>query len=296
MLLDRFRNIGVYAALGVMGLGAFAMLPGDETARPAVERIATVEPQRPSYLVEVAPAAVDSMETASVATSTATPAVQQMPPPIPKQRPVDTASLTVAPADSGLPPADSDEFPMDVAEPEPVVPPDARRLTVSSAVNLRAGPSTSTSTIKVLPEGAKVAVLGENRGWVNVALPDGQSGWVYERYLTDGSRPAAKPKKEQRTANVERRRERAPVVEKEEERRVTLLDLRRERTRTVDDDDGYVVRRSVALRDRPSRNGQRLFNVRRGEPVEIAEQRGNWVRIRIDGGISGWVQSRYIGD
>jgi SH3-like domain-containing protein len=294
MLLDQFRNIGFYAALGVMGLGAFAMLPGDETARPAVERIATVEPQRPSYLVEVAPAPVDSMETASVASATPAPAVQEMPPPLPKQRPVVTASLTVA-----VPPADSDEFPMDVVEPEPepevVVPPNARRLTVSSAVNLRAGPSTSTSSIQVLPEGEKVAVLGENRGWINVALPDGQSGWVYERYLSDGSRPAAKPRKEERTANVERRRERQRV-EDGEERRVTLLDLRRERQRERVVDDGYFVRRSVALRDRPSSSGSQLFRVRRGEPVQIAEQRGSWVRIRIEGGISGWVRTRDIAD
>jgi uncharacterized protein YraI len=293
MLLDRFRNIGFYAALGVMGLGAFALLPGDETARPAVERIATVEPQRPSYLIEVAPASIDSVETGSVAATAAAPGTQDMPPPLPKQRPVVTASLSVL-----APPADSDEFPMDVAEPEPapeaVVPPNAKRLTVSSAVNMRAGPSTSTSTMKVLPVGEKVAVLGENRGWINIVLPDGQSGWVYERYLTDGTLPAAKPKKEVRTANVERRREER-VVEEEEDRRVTLLELRRERQRVVEDD-GYVVRRSVALRDRPSSSGTRLFRVRRGEPVEIAEQRGNWVRIRIDGGISGWVQTRYIGD
>jgi uncharacterized protein YraI len=165
----------------------------------------------------------------------------------------------------------------------PVVPAGAERLTVRSAVNMRAGPSTSTSTIMVLPPGEPVAVLGRNKGWINVALPDGQTGWVYQRYLSNGAgveaEPARKPKaepviRETRTASVERRRERRRLVE--------------------DDDYGFSVRRGVALRDRPSSNGAALFRVEEGESIEIAERRGNWVRIRVDGGVSGWVQSRYI--
>ncbi len=280
MLPYRFRNFGFYGMLGVMGLGALALLPGDETARPAADRIATVEPERPSYVVEVPRTAVetvDNIETASVAPATAAPVEQAMPAPLtPEPEPVTTATLNVNPL-----PAGSDEFPMDVvpAEPAaeaPALPADAERLTVSSAVNMRVGPSTSTSTIMVLPPGEPVAVLDRSGGWINVALADGQSGWVYERYLSGGSRAAkAEPAAEERTARVERRRER--VVED-------------------DDDDGYRLRRGVALRDRPSRDGAPLFRVEEGEDIEIAERRGNWVRIRVGGGVSGWVQSRYIGD
>ena len=270
MIPNPFRGLGFYLAIGVMGLGAFALLPGDDTARPAVERIATVEPARPSYIVEVAPAP-DRIETATVSSTSPAPAEQAMPAPLTPE-PVTTASLTVT-----TPAPGSDEFPMDVVEPlteAAVVPPNAERLSVSSAVNMRVGPSTSTSTIQVLPAGEPVAVLGRNRGWVNVALANGQSGWVYERYLSDGSRRAA-PDEVEQTASIDRERR---------------------RERVVDDDDGYYVRRTVELRDRPSRSGTPLFRIRRGEPVEIAEQRGNWVRIRVDGGISGWVQARYIGD
>ncbi len=299
MVRSPFINFGFYGSLFIMGLGAFALLPGDETARPAVERIATVDPDpaRPSYIVDGAPAplarpatvaTVDTVETASVATTTPAPAEQPMPAPLTSEpEPVETASLTVTAL-----PADSNAFPMDVAAPETeaVLPPNARRLSVTSAVNMRAGPSTSTSTIKVLPEGEPVAVLGRNRGWVNVMLPDGQSGWVYERYLSDGSRPAAE-RDEERTASVDPRRER--VVDEEESR----FAVRRQARAVEDDDDrGYFVRRTVELRDRPSRSGVPLFRIRRGEPVEIAEQRGNWVRIRVDGGISGWVQARNIAD
>ncbi len=305
MIRSPFVNFGFYGTLFVMGLGAFALLPGDETARPAVERIATVEPDsgRPSYIVDGAPApiprparvaTIDTVETASVATTTPAPAEQPMPAPLGSEpKPVETASLTV----TTPPPADSSEFPMDVAAPETeaVLPPNARRLNVTSAVNMRAGPSTSTSTIKVLPEGEPVAVLGRNRGWVNVMLPDGQSGWVYERYLSDGSRPVVEQRDEERTASVEPRRERV-VDEDEEESRFAV----RRQARAVEDDEddrrGYFVRRTVELRDRPSRSGMPLFRIRRGEPVEIAEQRGSWVRIRVDGGISGWVQTRYIAD
>jgi SH3-like domain-containing protein len=277
MILNPFRGLGFYAAIAVMGLGAFALLPGDDSARPAVDRIATVEPDpaRPSYIVKVTPAPIeiDTVETASVAQPSPAPTGQEMPAPLTAElEPVTTASLTI-----NTPPAGSDEFPMEAVEPQTeaaVVPPDAERLSVSSAVNMRAGPSTSTSTIMVLRAGEPVAVIGRNRGWVNVALADGQSGWVYERYLSDGSR-RAEPDDMEQTASVDRERRRERVVE---------------------DDDGYVIRRTVELRDRPSRSGTPLFRIRRGEPVEIAEVRGNWVRIRVDGGISGWVQARYIGD
>jgi SH3-like domain-containing protein len=273
MLPYRFRNLGFYGLLGVMGLGALALLPGDETARPAADRIATVEPERPSYIVEVPRAAVDDIQTASVAPVTAAPVQQEMPAPItPAPEEIATATLTV-----DTPPAGSDEFPMDVSVPqeEPGFAAGGARLTVTSAVNMRVGPSTSTSTIMVLPPGEPVAVLNRSGGWINVALADGQSGWVYERYLSGGSGGAeAEPAAAERTASVERRRER--VVE--------------------DDDDGYRLRRSVALRDRPSRDGAPLFRVEEGEDIEIAERRGNWVRIRVGGGVSGWVQSRYIGN
>jgi SH3-like domain-containing protein len=281
MVPYRFRNIGFYSVLGAMGLGALVLLPGDETARPEIDRIATVEPARPSYLVQV-PQTVDTMETASVAPAAAAPAKQNMPAPLTAEpEPVTTATLTVT-----SPPPGSDEFPMDVAPAdeaiveEPVVPAGAERLTVRSAVNMRVGPSTSTSTIMVLPAGKPVAVLGRNKGWINVALPDGQTGWVYQRYLSGGAEAEAEPA----------RRRAEPAVE---ETRTASVERRRERRRVVEDD-GYSLRRGVALRDRPSRNGAPLFRVEEGESIEIAERRGNWVRIRVDGGVSGWVQSRYI--
>jgi SH3-like domain-containing protein len=285
MVPYRFRNIGFYSVLGAMGLGALVLLPGDETARPEIDRIATVGPERPSYLVEV-PQTVDAVATASVAPVAAVPAEQEMPAPLTAEpEPVTTATLTVT-----TPPAGSDEFPMDVAPAdEPAtdaaaVPAGAERLTVRSAVNMRVGPSTSTSTIMVLPAGEPVAVLGRNRGWINVALADGQTGWVYQRYLSGGAEPEAEPARKARAE---------PVIERET--RTASVERRRERRRIVEVvDDGYSLRRGVALRDRPSRDGAPLFRVEQGEPIEIAERRGNWVRIRVDGGVSGWVRVRDI--
>jgi uncharacterized protein YraI len=284
MIPYRFRNIGFYSVLGAMGLGALVLLPGDETARPEIDRIATVEPARPSYLVQV-PQTVDTIETASIGPTAVAPAKQSMPAPLTAEpEPVTTATLTVT-----SPPPGSDEFPMDVAPAdeaiveEPVVPAGAERLTVRTAVNLRAGPSTSTSTIMVLPAGKPVAVLGRNKGWINVALPDGQTGWVYQRYLSNGTTVEAEPA---RKAKAE------PVIR---ETRTASVERRRERRRALDDGDyGYSLRRGVALRDRPSSNGAPLFRLEQGDSIEIAERRGDWVRVRVSGGVSGWIQSRYI--
>lgn len=62
---------------------------------------------------------------------------------------------------------------------------------VTSAVNMRAGPSSGNPTIKVQPRGAKLRVLERDGGWVHVEEPEtGQTGWVYERYVSAAAGPA----------------------------------------------------------------------------------------------------------
>jgi uncharacterized protein YraI len=53
-------------------------------------------------------------------------------------------------------------------------------IDASAAVNVRAEPSTSGAVITRLNPGTEVAVLGRsaNGDWVQVQLPDGQTGWI----------------------------------------------------------------------------------------------------------------------
>ncbi|MGA7457478.1 MAG: SH3 domain-containing protein [Methyloceanibacter sp.] len=51
-------------------------------------------------------------------------------------------------------------------------------------VNLREGPSSSSSVVGVIAKGAKLSVLDRKRGWVQVTDPaTGKKGWIYRGNL-----------------------------------------------------------------------------------------------------------------
>lgn len=54
----------------------------------------------------------------------------------------------------------------------------------TASVNLRAGASTSTNTIRTLSTGTKVRALGKNNGFYLVSTTDGTQGFVSSKYLS----------------------------------------------------------------------------------------------------------------
>jgi uncharacterized protein YraI len=57
---------------------------------------------------------------------------------------------------------------------------------VTSALNLRAGPSTSDAILAVMPTGASVTLTGESaNGFVSLSY-DGLNGWGYSDYISNG--------------------------------------------------------------------------------------------------------------
>ena len=80
-----------------------------------------------------------------------------------------------------------------------------------------------------------------------------------------------------------------PVEEQSSAPRMVEVDardeepIRRRGVRLVND---------VALRAGPGGGSQRLFRVDEGETVSVVEQRGDWVRISVGNGPSGWVRTR----
>jgi uncharacterized protein YgiM (DUF1202 family) len=58
-----------------------------------------------------------------------------------------------------------------------------RMIVTSSALNLRAAPSTDARVLGKLREGQAVEVGGRDGRWVEVATADGATGWAYSDYL-----------------------------------------------------------------------------------------------------------------
>jgi SH3-like domain-containing protein len=165
----------------------------------------------------------------------------------------------------------------------PGAPTERRELVaVRSAVNMRAGPSTSNPTLFVLNPDEQVAVLERQGGWVRIEKSNGATGWVYSRYLGDGS--VDDDVDATVTASIEPETAPQPRVEKprfEKPIRKSRIEQRRNR------DTGLA---SIRLRAAPSRGAETIFTVDPGTPLRIAERRNGWARVVVPGGMSGWVR------
>src|SRR5690349_17964367 len=64
----------------------------------------------------------------------------------------------------------------------------------SERINLRQGPGADYKRVTLLDKETGVVVTAREGDWVQVQLPDGESGWVGQKYLaTDSPLPAQKP-------------------------------------------------------------------------------------------------------
>lgn len=76
--------------------------------------------------------------------------------------------------------------------PAPAPAPSASTAKATTNVNFRAGASTNTGIIQVIPQGATVQVLSPSiDGWTKISY-NGRTGYIYSIYLT-GHTPASKP-------------------------------------------------------------------------------------------------------
>lgn len=248
MSFIRLRRYAPYVPLVALAVGGVALLPADPDKAASQAAVARVEAPQPSYL--------------AVPIATVDPALLKA---VERKASVVRPSLTVTTAAASAPALDQPPaagLPEETAEPETNV-----AHVGGSALNVRAGPSSSTAKLFVLQPGTKVAAAESEGKWVRIITPDGQEGWVFGRYLNTGEPAAAKPKVE--TASVKTRDEPAEEVRKPRTARIAGR---------------------VELRSSPSRLSQRLFVLEPGERVAIAERRGNWARVVVDGGVSGWVR------
>ena len=65
-----------------------------------------------------------------------------------------------------------------------------RKMVARTDANIHQGPGTHFGKLAVLPRGTFVAVTGIVQDWLEVALPDGQKGYVFMELLDDGGNVA----------------------------------------------------------------------------------------------------------
>jgi SH3 domain-containing protein len=103
---------------------------------------------------------------------------------IPQTPPDEHEAATIAPgaATTDVPGSLSEAVPLPTRRPSPSANDDGQANWVrpSAYVNLRDGPSATARVVSVVAKGAKLRLVAQKRGWVQVADPKtAQSGWIY---------------------------------------------------------------------------------------------------------------------
>lgn len=134
-----------------------------------------------------------------------------------------------------------------------------------TALNVRSAPSASSPRLYVLRAEMPVHIEERQGGWIKVSGPDGE-GWVYGRYLADP-----------RTAGSEH-----------------VATAPSEAGGTGDTAPPTYARLSgmAELHASPSRSAQPLLVLDGGARVAILDQKGRWLHVTAENGVSGWVRTQ----
>lgn len=248
--------------VAALGLGALAVIPGHTSPNVATAEVqkakvtlASVSTPNPALLrrldAEVAPPPPKAAAPAPVKVALASP-VPTSPVPTPAVATGTDLTSTVAPTvDPTLTPASIG----------------------SSAVNLRAGPSSSAQQISVLQPGEAVQIGENSGGWVKVTRADGSTGWVYSAYLAGHARDTA-PAGDQPIRVASDNQPRAVI---------------RGDGGDLTDRTARIASRLPAY-SRPNNGAQSLFTLQPGDEVYISEVRGSWIRIETGDGMTAWIR------
>lgn len=252
----RHRALAV-VTVTALGLGALALIPGH-----APPKVATAQ--------------ADDMKVTLASVSTPNPALlrrldaEVAPPPARAATPLPAKVAIASPAPA-LAPVTGSDLASSIAPP---VGPTLKPASVgSSAVNLRAGPSSSAQQISVLQPGEAVQVGENSGGWVKVTRADGSTGWVYSAYLAGGARDVA-PSGEQHTRVASDNQPRAVI---------------RGDGGDLTDRTARIASRLPAY-SRPNNGAQSIFTLQPGDEVYISEVRGSWIRIETGDGMTAWIR------
>ena len=131
-----------------------------------------------------------------------------------------------------------------------------------SAANVRTGPGLGYKSYGTLPKGTKVYKLRQRNDWVELKTPGG-SGWVRTDLLEFNLEAGRKLALSASAAQ-------APSAK------------------------AYVNGNNVRLRAGPGTNRRIIATLKKGQTVYLYESRGDWKKVNVHGGRSGWIAGHLL--
>jgi uncharacterized protein YraI len=148
------------------------------------------------------------------------------------------------------------------------IPGDAIGYVLSSSLNVRQGPGYNQPIIGRLWQGEQVSLVGRNANsaWLQISLPSGSKGWVAVQYIrstvpiyslpvVDGGSPVPPPNYS-----------------------------------------GIVTAPSLNVRSGPGLYNPVITRLNQGQQINILgrDYSGNWFKVSLYDGTTGWVMARYV--
>lgn len=124
------------------------------------------------------------------------------------------------------------------------------------AVNLRSGPGTNYAKVGVVFQGTRLTVLGRSGSWYRVKLANGKAAWIAAWLVSPLSQAQGEQDRLPQTGSLGK---------------------------------AFVKGDVVNLRSGPGTNYPVLRRLFRGEQLDLLETRGDWYRVRLASGQTGWV-------
>ena len=161
-------------------------------------------------------------------------------------------------------------------------------VTVSGGLNVRTGPSQSSSVVTIAPQGTSVTIISKSNGWYQVQLPDGTQGWVKgsdgkgQAYVSTGeSATAAAPPSTTTTSNPNVGNPTAPTTVGQP----APAKVRSHHATTAARVTGLHVHSA------PSVSAPVVTSLGSGQRVTVLSRRNGWTKVRTASGVVGWVMT-----
>jgi SH3-like domain-containing protein len=263
------------------------ILPFEKTFLP---REAAVD--KAPAAVAPAPAAEKPVSKVEAAAPPVTPPAAAPPAPAPRVETVSPPSPpTVAPP--APPPAEKPEIREEtLPQREETLPKREETLfgpvMTAAATNVRLAPSIQSKIITVLPKGERAEKIGESGNWSKIKLPSGMDAWVFTDFLEPAS---AAPSPVPAAPTVE-----APPVKPETPPPPPVAKVAKPAGKSAEGPakDFFVTKKIARMRAEPNLKSKVVLVLKKGRKVEKLEESGEFVKVRLSWGDSGWVQKRLL--
>jgi uncharacterized protein YgiM (DUF1202 family) len=250
------------------------ILPFEKTFMPQEESVGKA-PAKPAPAAVVPPAATPKAET-----------VSPPPPPVVVKRAPEPVPSSPAPAPKAE--AAAPQGPIPVEKPEIREETLSKPVMTAAATNVRLAPSTQSRIITVLPKGERVEKIGESGNWSKIKLPSGVDAWVF----TDFLQPASAAPSPVPSAPIVA----PPPVKPEAPPPPPVAKAAQPAGKSVEGPTkGFFVTKEITrMRAEPNLKSKVVLVLKKGRKVEKLDESGEFVRVRLSWGDSGWVQKRFL--